>query len=985
MAVPAYATDLTDITTSFSTGWSLISEGGGGQNAITAPETDDFIQGTESVSRNPFSSSIRGVQFAAGTTIIAADDAVYYWWKADVAAALDTLAGGGVSLNMGSSTTAYDLYSVAGNNTYAIGGWRCSPIDPVAATASRTVGTPGANTQFGVSYDVPATGPTKGFPFKCDMIRHGRSIDVTAGEIANPATWNALAAESDLTANRYGIVAGAPTGAEVQGVVNWGTAAAFVYSRDANRSIVLVDTCGFTATDFTQLIFNNASTDLEWTNISVRSLDTLNRGIITVNNNAPVSFFGCSFSDINTTADGGTNSVWDGSTWRRCNAITSAGGSFLNCNFLAPTVVANTSVLVYNIATNPSGILDGTSFTKGTNAHHAIEFGTASPLSLDLNNIDFSGFSASNNVNDSMLHIKRTTGTVTINLSGVTVNGGAGALTYRTDGATVVLVASAQLELTGLKNPTEVRVYNTGTTTEIAGSENITAGTFTTSIDSATYPAVDISILALGYQNFRLINISMATDRSIPISQVIDRQYLNIVSSPLIDITSMYDQQYGYGEHIGVTGGAGFSVVTVTSSADSGAGTYRDALTAGGGSKIIRFAPALDGSTINLLSAIDCSYNNITLDGTGRNVTISDDVTRFSGTNIVIVGMNYFENNSAIDVDAITFRNATANQHFIVAFCSFARGGDGLIDIIWNAGNDVYGTIVGCYFTEHDKAILVNSGSDTLGVEGGAYYITLAHSHAYDFKQRMIFGRDMHLHHYNTHIERYGDEVAGGTVARVGDATLNGPAGFTPQYFAENNIAMPRNVGDLTYTGATVTNARNPWFSPSGTSQRMRADGSVLLSSASDTANETNGSDSANIVSPPYTGYPLATASSGFATWLSSVVGKSGAKATTLKAQTFDVPAASFIVISNGDTLTVNTENETCTGVILKLGGTTIGTLSEGVAGTWTVTLASLPAVGTTGDLTAEATYAGGTVTSSAYPACDLVRWLMIPIREGEG
>jgi hypothetical protein len=65
MAVPAYATDLTDITTSFAAGWALVSEGGGGQNALTSPETDDFIQGTNCVSRNPFSSSIRGIIYNA--------------------------------------------------------------------------------------------------------------------------------------------------------------------------------------------------------------------------------------------------------------------------------------------------------------------------------------------------------------------------------------------------------------------------------------------------------------------------------------------------------------------------------------------------------------------------------------------------------------------------------------------------------------------------------------------------------------------------------------------------------------------------------------------------------------------------------------------------------------------------------------------------------------------------------------------------------
>jgi len=238
MAVPAYATDLTDITSSFSTGWSLITEGGGGANTLTAPETDDFIQGTQSVSRNPFSSSIRGIIYDNVSTVsVATNDAVFYWWKADVAQALDTIAGGGVRLVMGISTTAYKQFYVAGSDTYALGGWKCVPLDPANA-GDLNRGTPGSAPYdfYGVAFDVPSTGPSKGFPFKIDMIRHGRQIDVTAGEVANPATWDALTTYADATTRRWGIVQGTDTGAQQQGIVNWGTSGTAVYSRDEARA-----------------------------------------------------------------------------------------------------------------------------------------------------------------------------------------------------------------------------------------------------------------------------------------------------------------------------------------------------------------------------------------------------------------------------------------------------------------------------------------------------------------------------------------------------------------------------------------------------------------------------------------------------------------------------------------------------------------------------------------------------------------------------
>jgi hypothetical protein len=84
------------------------------------------------------------------------------------------------------------------------------------------------------------------------------------------------------------------------------------------------------------------------------------------------------------------------------------------------------------------------------------------------------------------------------------------------------------LTITGLQNPSEVRVFDAGTTTEIGGQETVTSGTFTTQIDAGTYPDVDIAILALGFQNTRLLAVDVTADISIPVQQILDRQYENV-------------------------------------------------------------------------------------------------------------------------------------------------------------------------------------------------------------------------------------------------------------------------------------------------------------------------------------------------------------------------------------------------------------------------------------------------------------------------
>jgi hypothetical protein len=85
------------------------------------------------------------------------------------------------------------------------------------------------------------------------------------------------------------------------------------------------------------------------------------------------------------------------------------------------------------------------------------------------------------------------------------------------------------INVTGLTNPSEVRIYEAGTTTLLAGQENVTTGTFSWTYDPEVVTDVDIAILSLGYQNIRLLNQSLpaTSDLTIPVQQQTDRQYVN--------------------------------------------------------------------------------------------------------------------------------------------------------------------------------------------------------------------------------------------------------------------------------------------------------------------------------------------------------------------------------------------------------------------------------------------------------------------------
>jgi len=141
--------------------------------------------------------------------------------------------------------------------------------------------------------------------------------------------------------------------------------------------------------------------------------------------------------------------------------------------------------------------------------------GSGAPLALDFDNITF-------NSNISMEVEWRGGGTLTItNLNGSNTNPNK-CFTFR--GGNITVVNPATLTLTGLQNPTEVRVYEAGTSTEIAGQEEVTTGTFSTTVQTE---AVDIAIVSIQFQNIFLRNVDTSATTSLPIQQRFDRNYRN--------------------------------------------------------------------------------------------------------------------------------------------------------------------------------------------------------------------------------------------------------------------------------------------------------------------------------------------------------------------------------------------------------------------------------------------------------------------------
>lgn len=205
--------------------------------------------------------------------------------------------------------------------------------------------------------------------------------------------------------------------------------------------------------------------------------------------------------------------TFTGMTFTDCPTITQNSAVISGCSFADSKVISAALADMDNIS--------GCEFvSSGTG--HAIEVGGAAST-ITLSGNTFTGYAVSNgSTGNEAVYVNIATGTVTLNIVG-----GGNVPSIRTAGATVVVNANVSVTLTGLKNLTEVRVFNAGTTTEIAGTgaESVTTGSHLFSVGAGV--SVDISILALGYQNLRVLAYSTTADASVPITQVVDRQYAN--------------------------------------------------------------------------------------------------------------------------------------------------------------------------------------------------------------------------------------------------------------------------------------------------------------------------------------------------------------------------------------------------------------------------------------------------------------------------
>ena len=186
--------------------------------------------------------------------------------------------------------------------------------------------------------------------------------------------------------------------------------------------------------------------------------------------------------------------------------------------------IRNSTFIVNSQLTTNHGMVDWDSNTdiesstfelaSGTASGHAVKI--ASTGTYTFTDLTFIGFGADGTNTAAIFNDSG--GAVTINVfNGVapTVKNGSGA-------STTINVLTT-LTLTGLQPSSEVRVFDAGTTTEVAGVEN--SGTSFTANISAT--SVDIVVHNLSYEYLKIEGADTSVNLTLPIQQRFDRNYEN--------------------------------------------------------------------------------------------------------------------------------------------------------------------------------------------------------------------------------------------------------------------------------------------------------------------------------------------------------------------------------------------------------------------------------------------------------------------------
>lgn len=522
-------------------------------------DNEIFYEGSNSV--GDYCTTTRtGMLYNAGSAQNWANNTFYILFNSGIAGLLDTRTNGGVTVRFCGATISdfFEVY-VAGSDDYPpafSGGWVQFVVDietayteAVTNTAAftNTGGTPPATNAIqyvGVTYVTSATMPRMADNTWLDQI--ARLPDGSAGIIVEgsnggttPWTWDDIVTAA-VSTNKWATARPSDGGAIVLNTpVQIGINDATNHEFDDDNVSLLWDDQPFLADDIYEISAvmgtgvnfvrggvktgtgNDATGAQGW---SIQASPTGARWNMDFSdaNVDEVSLYGCSFSHGNTFS---LNNVDIDMATILFNDCVSA--DVTNATIVRASVVAAATAdgVAFMKTDNIGDIINSTfEFSDG----HAIELTTPNTASQSSIGNRFSGYGATG-TNDAAIYNNSGAGLVTIS---ITNPGTTTEHTYRNGtSASTALSQDVAVTFTNLRDNTEVRIYSAGTTTELAGIENATAGsvdarTFTATISAGT--SVDYRIHNKTYEHIAVESFTWpSADQDIQVQQRFDRVYFN--------------------------------------------------------------------------------------------------------------------------------------------------------------------------------------------------------------------------------------------------------------------------------------------------------------------------------------------------------------------------------------------------------------------------------------------------------------------------
>ena len=511
-----YSSDLTTLTTAESGTWTEFDSpyNGGGSPAANA---ENFIQGTGCYSQT--TGKAVGLEISvvfnngSGYTF-ATDEVVFAWCYYAIGTNIETYANSGWRFGIGSGTGAWDWFKVGGNdfgrNPY--GGWTNFAIDPTATETGTIGGGNGGTYQYFGSIPYTLAEISKGEPSAMDAIRAGRgeiSVTGTGGTFAELAEYNDYNAGGtppgtsstsiDTGRHRLGLFQEQGGTYLWKGLMSLGLTATSATFTDSNVTIIIED-CPHTYASFNKVEVNHASSAITLTNATFIAIGTTAPGDWEMVADATATLTTCSFNSMGTFIFD-SNTTADTCSFNSCGLITAAEADLSGSSVLTSTVAADEGAVFDDRTTSASVDMTEYSemtFSKGTNSHHALRFGTGVTHDITLTGIDFTGFGSVADATDAVFRFDATSGSLNLNLVRCTTDG-----TFSVDdaaGIAVTVVIDPITELVNVKNTAGDNL--TGARVFVETAATITSGEMfeaaVTSITSATGTATCTTTAAHG-------------------------------------------------------------------------------------------------------------------------------------------------------------------------------------------------------------------------------------------------------------------------------------------------------------------------------------------------------------------------------------------------------------------------------------------------------------------------------------------------------